>query len=272
MEDNLANRKLFPDSINPLPDAPSITPHGLLVHAIEPPQKAEPMLVQFALHIPANDEARLEEMVAKGETISPDELNRSYVANAADVERLVTWLKDQKFEIVQVTPDSIYAKATPAQLESSLGVNMVRVTRDGLTYTAAQNAPSLPNEVAASVRSINGLQPFRQAHKHIRRRAPKEGNRAARNGAGRGGPAPEIQNAPPFLVNEIAKAYNADGLGVTGKGQTIAILIDTLPTDADLEAFWKKNNLPVTMQQIDKITVGSGALPPIEGEETLDAS
>jgi kumamolisin len=47
-------------------------------------------------------------------------------------------------------------------------------------------------------------------------------------------------------VHEVLKAYNADGIGVTGKGQTIAILIDTFPADADLTTFWQRNNLPNT--------------------------
>src|SRR5262249_19889757 len=88
--------------------------------------------------------------------------------------------------------------------------------------------------------------------------------------AGASGPSPNIQNAPPYLVSEILKAYNANGLSVTGKGQTIAILIDTFPADSDLKAFWKRNNLPASINRIEKINVKSGPLPMREGEETLD--
>ena len=70
----------------------------------------------------------------------------------------------------------------------------------------------------------------------------------------------------------MLKAYNADGLTVTGKGQTIAILIDTFPKDADLKTFWKRNSLPVTTKQIQKINVSGGHLPVPEGEETLDTA
>jgi len=264
------NRKLFADSIVPLPDQTGFTPLGSMVHAAENAQRAEPMTILFSLGIPKDAQAQLEEKVAKGEIVPPDELNKTYSANSADAESLVTWLKSQGFEIVQQSPDGIYASAPAEQIERSLGVNMVRVTKDGLTYTAARDAPSLPEEVAKSVRSIDGLQPFRQAHRHIRRRAPKAGNHAVANGVG--GPATNIQNAPPYLVPEILQAYNADGLPVTGRGQTIAILIDTLPADSDLTAFWQKNNVSVTLQQIQKVNVKGGVLPPIEGEETLDVS
>jgi kumamolisin len=68
----------------------------------------------------------------------------------------------------------------------------------------------------------------------------------------------------------VLKAYNADDLPVTGKGQTIAILIDTFPANADLRAFWQRNNVAATVAQIKKINVKGGHLPAREGEETLD--
>ena len=60
-------------------------------------------------------------------------------------------------------------------------------------------------------------------------------------------------------------------MGLTGKGQTIAILIDTVPEDSDLQAFWTRNAVPLTAGRITKINVGGGVLPTTEGEETLDA-
>ena len=72
-------------------------------------------------------------------------------------------------------------------------------------------------------------------------------------------------------MSEILKAYGADGLAVTGKGQTIAILIDTFPTAADLKAFWKLNKLKTKIAQVTMINVNNASLPPQEGEETLDA-
>lgn len=137
--------------------------------------------------------------------------------------------------------------------------------------------------------TIIGLQPFRRAHKHSRMCLPSHGNRASLNGtdgvrtrstkksgagkkAGMGvaGLTTNTANNPPYLVSEILTAYNADGLQVTGKGQTIAILIDTFPADSDLKTFWQRNNLPVKISQIEKINVKGGPLPPREGEETLD--
>ena len=169
---------------------------------------------------------------------------------------MTAWLGTEGVEIENVSADntSIYASAPVAKIEDSLQVQMVRVSRDGFTYTAARNAPSLPVSVGAAVQAIGGLQPFRQAHKHSRRRRGRNSNRSALGVAGPGAPvpAPSISNSPPYLPSEILKAYNADGLGLDGGGQTIAILIDTFPADADMQACWQQANLPATLAQCRK--------------------
>src|SRR5215470_15757081 len=244
----MSDRKVFQDSVIPLPEQPGITPNGLIVNAATPDHRNETMTLLFSLAIPPQAQAQLEEKVAKGEVVPLDELQKNYSPSAADVEALVSWLKARGFEITQVSKDntSVYARGRVDQIEQNLGVKMVSVTRDGITYTAAQNAPSLPADVGKCV--------------------PRGDNRVSL-AAGRAvapNPSPNIQNAPPYLVQEMLKAYNADGLPVTGNGQTIAILIDTFPADADLSAFWTRNNIAATLQQIEKINVQGGNLPPPE--------
>jgi kumamolisin len=287
-------RKVFQNSVTALPVQTGLTPQGLMVNAVEPQQRDEKMTLNFSLATPQGALAELEARVARGEVVPLAEQRTKYSPNAADTSALVSWLKAQGFE-TQVSADgvSVYATASVGQIEQSLGVKMVRVTKDGLTYTAAQNAPSMPADVGKGVHGIIGLQPFRHAHKHNRMRLPKRGNRASWGttagdralgatasagdtagvttvAAGQA-PSPNIANAPPYLVQEILKAYNADGIPVTGKGQTIAILIDTFPSDSDLQTFWNRNQLSTTLQQIEKINVNGGHLPRREGEETLDA-
>lgn len=272
-------RKLYPNSVTPLPDQAGVLPQGLMVRAAAPEHKDEQMTVVFALSPPPGAEADMERKIAKGQTVSPEEM-KGYQPDPKQVDALVSWLKGQGFKILKISPESasVYASASASQIEQSLGVNMVRVMRDGVTYTAAKNAPSLPEEVGQGVQAILGLQPFRQAHKNSRMWIPRTGNRMA-NAAHAGSAAvaraavsTNIAFSPPYLVSEILHAYNADNLGVTGKDQTIAILIDTFPDNSDLQAFWAANNLNVSVQQIQQIKVGGGTLPPREGEETLDAS
>jgi|SRR5208282_2680149 len=84
------------------------------------------------------------------------------------------------------------------------------------------------------------------------------------------GPGRNIANTPPYLVQEVLKAYNADGLQVTGKGQVIAILIDTFPADDDLEAFWQRNNVGVSLTQIEKINVSGIETRLVTGTGSFD--
>jgi kumamolisin len=265
----MADRKVFHDSVIALSQQPGLTANGMLIGAAEPKNSDEMMDVHFSLSLAPNAEEQLEAKVAKGEVVPLPDLEKLYTAPSADANALTAWLKAEGFQITHSTPDGIYARAKVSQIAHSFEVNMGRVTKDGVTYNSAQNAPSLPSSVAGSVQSINGLQPFRQANKHFRRVVAADRNRVPSHGAA---PSPNIANAPPYLVSEILNAYNASNLGVTGKGQTIAILIDTFPADADLTAFWTRNGVPVTLAQIEKINVSGGALPAPEGEETLDVS
>lgn len=294
----MSDRKVFSESVVPLPDEPGLTPHGLMIHAETPANRKETMTLLFSVAIPESAREDLEARVAKGEVVPLDELKKKYGSQAGDVKALVSWLKTQGYKNIKPNSDGtgVYADASIDKIEKSLAVNMVRVTKDGLTFTASRDAPSLPSDVGNKVTAIIGLQPFRGARKHSRICVPKNGNRtkletmriknkkpkgkgttkamARRAAGGKGSPAPSpnIKNAPPYLISEVLKAYNADALTVTGKGQTIAILIDTVPADTDLKLFWKWNNLSVSLNQVVKINVKGGTLPPTEGEETLDVS
>jgi kumamolisin len=275
----VAERKIFRDSVTPLPLQSGLTPNGLILESAEQEHADEPMTVLFSLEVPPDVRADIEQRVADGQIVPESELKQLYTADPGARDGLIAWLQQQGYQISEVTADgtSVYATASVARIQKSLEVTMTRVTKDGITYTAAANAPSLPEDVGRGVRAIIGLQPFRQMNKHMRRFPAA----AARSHVAAGGgnaavaeavPAAAAVSAPPYLVADITKAYNATGLGVTGKGQTIAILIDTFPTDADLQAFWARNNLPITVAQIQKINVTGKALPPPQGEETLDVS
>jgi len=265
-------RKVFHDSVTPLSSQLGETPHGLLVQSAKPEHLAERMSVLFSLALPPDALGALEEKVANGETVSADELQKDYSPKEMDINALTKWLQAQGFTDIEVSKDrtSIYAQATAEQIQKALQVTMVRVTKAGLTYTAAQNAPSLPADIGAPVQAIIGLQPFRHAHKHSRMRTPNNSNRAGLGQTEADAPSPNVENAPPYLVSEILKAYNADGLPVSGNGQTIGILIDTFPSDPDLTVFWTRNGLPVAPQRIERVNVNGTNLPAPQGEETLD--
>ena len=256
-------RKVFEDSVVPLPPDDGLVADGLVVHAAAPRNRAETMEVMFSLALPADSQRSLEEAVARGDVVPAGELA---AIRAADGERtkLEKWLEGHGFSVEHVSEDgtSVYTTSTVANLAKQLQVDMVQVTKDGITFTAARNAPSLPATVGEGVQAIIGLQPFRHANKHFRSVVPPiPAAEAAR-----------VLNSPPYLVSEILAAYGAGGLTVDGTGQTIAILIDTVPKTSDITAFWKANDLKTKASRIKKINVSGAALGPPEGEETLDVA
>ena len=99
---------------------------------------------------------------------------------------------------------------------------------------------------------INGLQPYHRLHKHAVVRPA-----AATTGV-------------TYKVNDILNTYDAKNLGVTGKNQTIAILIDTTPSTSDLTQFWTTNKVAQSAANVTTINVNNATLPAVSGEETLD--
>jgi kumamolisin len=253
-------RKVYANSVVPLPES-GPTPSGLMVNKAVADHSKEKMDLLFYLPAPADAEAKLEERALKGEVVTPDELKTNFGPKAEDVERVTKWLKAEGFEVVHTSQDrtGVYARGDLAQIEKSLQVKMVRVTLNGLTYNAAQNAPSLPADVAPGVQAVIGTQPFRQFIKHAR---PNRATTAE--------PAKNANAVPGFLVKDVLKAYNADAVGVTGKGQKIAVLIDTFPLDKDTTHAWQVHGLPNTPGRVQKINVTGLPLAPPEGEESMD--
>jgi kumamolisin len=215
-------------------------------------------VIDFSVALKMRNLAELQQRTAAGEVISLEEMGAKYFPTSADAERVRKWLLSQGFEVLPAAQYqlSVFARGTVAQLQHAFSVTFGRVQFAGEEHTSAITAPSLPADVAGPVLSVNGLQPhlhpvFHSILKPI-------------------GPSKSISNQPPYLVPEIAKAYNAS-IG-SGAGQKIGIVIDTFPADSDLTTFWADNSVPQSLSNIEKVQVVAGSLPAPSGEETLDVS
>jgi kumamolisin len=202
--------------------------------------------------------AELQNRVAMGEIISLDEIASKYYPTADEYKTVAAWLGSQGFAIKPADKYSlsIFATGTVTQIERVFAAKFGRVNFQGVEYTSALSAPSLPAEVEAPVLGVNGLQPHLHPTSALIRLSS--------------GLQKAISNQPPYTVSEIAKAYGANSTSTNGSGQTIAIVIDTFPNDSDLTTFWQFNGVPQSLNNIEKVQVVSGTLPPPSGEETLD--
>jgi kumamolisin len=269
VEDVMPLRKLFHDSVIEIPAQSGLLPNGLHVNAAAPEHDDELMTVSFSLSPDGGLNEELEEKVAKGEVLPVQDIRDRYGVPDAKIRPLIDWIERNHFEILYKAPDntSVQARALASNVTKALEVELVRVTNDGITYTSARNAPSLPESVAGNVRAIGGLQPHRQPHKHSRRLPAASRSQAA----GTGGTVRAAATTPGYLPKDILRAYHADGLGVSGAQQTIAIIIDTPPLEADMAAFWTQCGIPVDPARIENVNVNAAELPAPTGEETLDA-
>lgn len=260
----MSNRTYFHDSVMALPPQAGSAARGLVLNAVGAAHPDEQMKLHFSLS--AGNDEELAKRVAAGERINNEEIDK-YDLTAADTAPLVQWLSNNGYHDVSESADhtSVFASAPATTVAQTLQVEMVRVTKDGLTCTAARNAPSLPDTIAAKVHGINGLQPYIQMNKQRANRQPHavEAVQALLNGAPAG-------STPPFLPSAILAAYHGTGSKLDGSGQTIAILIDTFPNATDLAHFWTTAGVPGKPGNIQYVQIGSGPLPPPEGEESLD--
>src|SRR4051812_14140358 len=166
----MAERKVFEDSVVPLPEEDGAIQRGMLVQAASASDQKDTMDVLFALGLDSKAKADLEDKVAAGEVVSSEELAAVTVPEESR-KKLTDWLASHGFEVDHVSDDgsSVYATSSVSNISKQLQVDVARVTRDGVTYNAARTAPSLPQDVGAGVQAIIGLQPFRHANKHTRR-------------------------------------------------------------------------------------------------------
>ncbi len=249
----------LPDSIRPVEAAPapgSANPHRPYVsrQALTAAESSAPITFEVALKMPNFSELRTR--VGGGEHISPAEMAAKYEPSATDYQTVIDWLKSDGFIIVKTDPHHmlVFAKGDVSQTAKALKVNFARVMANGKEYTSAVTAPTVPAKIAPLIIGINGLQPHIRAHKHIVK--PNAGSSSA-----------------TYTPAQIAQAYQATGLyneGLTGAGQTIAIVIDTFPAKSDLVTFWTGYGINQSINNIDFIQAVSGPLDTVTGEETLD--
>jgi kumamolisin len=214
--------------------------------------------VDFSIALRMRNFPELQQRVGKGETIRLEEISAKYLPTSADVANVRQWLVAQGFEVLPAARYelSVFARGTVTQLQRAFGITFARVQFAGEEYTSAVTAPSLPADIAGPVLSINGLQPHLHPFPHFRRKQVQVGK--------------SIQNQAPYLVPEIANAY--DGPFADGTGEKIGIVIDTFPNDSDLTAFWADNGVSQSLSNIEKVQVVAGTLAAPSGEETLDIS
>ena len=258
-----AGRQSFAGSIRELgsvPGAAASRPQVTRI-ALSDAERGATMTFEVALRM--RDLAGLQARVAAGEILTPAQMQQQYAPLAADYERVRQWLLAQGLTITRTDDNNlaIFGQGSVDAVSQAFQTTFARVVSKGKEYTSAVTAPSLPADIAPVVLGIHGLQPHIRPH-------PLSNLRPVQANLGGSG-------TPGYLPSQIATVYNANGLGVTGSGQTIALYELAFPSNADLGTFWSVAGITHSLTTVQMINVAGGpaASPSTENaeESTLDA-
>src|SRR6476469_40162 len=119
----MAARKIFSDSIVPLPKSDGPAPNGAIVQAATQRQLDETLDVLFTLSLDPAATSALEAKVAAGEVATPAEIAAATAPD--DVrDRLTKWLEAHGFSVGKTSADgtSVYASSTVSNIAKQLDV------------------------------------------------------------------------------------------------------------------------------------------------------
>ena len=174
-----------------------------------------------------------------------------------DISRVSAWLQSQGFTVdgVADSRNAIRFSGSVATVEAALHTQIHNYTLDGEKHFANSNEISLPAAIAPSVSSIRGLNDFRPRPQSKFVAAAKASLSHPEFTSG--------QTGNHFLTpGDFATIYNVGPVytaGLTGKGQSIAVLGQTAVVMADITAFRAAAGLPVNNPTI---VVVPGTTPP----------
>jgi kumamolisin len=197
--------------------------------------------VNFAVVLKMRDLGALNAKVAKGWRPSQAEMAADHLPWPADYDRLEKWLLGQGLEIISrgQSATTIFARGSIEQIESIFAVTFAPVTTPDGTFVSAVTAPSVPADLRDAVLEIDGLQPHLRLHSHF---------------------LPQVVsfNGPSFAApSDVLAAYSAPS-GLTGAGQTIAIIMASTVNSSDLAAFYTAVGSPQTINNITTVLVNGG--------------
>jgi kumamolisin len=205
--------------------------------------------MNFDIALKLRNREELEARVNRGEVLSRAALE-AYLPTAEDYAKVRTWLLAQGFEITMDADPrhAIFARGSNTLIAAAFGVQLARVaTADG-EFTSAVTAPSVPDEIARVIGGIRGLQPHL-----IRHPRSLKGQQLVATGYAAITPA------------AVAAVYQVPA-SLTGSGQTIAIIGDSIPSSSDLNEFWTLCGIPQSMSNFSVANVQGGP-----GSNTQDA-
>jgi subtilase family serine protease len=199
--------------------------------------------------------------------LTPDQFAARFGMAQADLDKVQSWLQQQGFSIDSVarSRNAIHFSGTVGQVEQAFRTEMHYYTVSGQKNFAPSTQLSIPAALSGVVLNVGNLDTFRPRAQY------QPGNKI--------GFRPGFTSAQTgnvfFAPGDIATAYDVKPLtggGITGVGQSIAVLGQSEITVSDIEHFQSAAGL--TVKDPTQVLVPNSGTPAFspgdEGESDLD--
>jgi Pro-kumamolisin, activation domain len=172
--------------------------------------------------------------------LTPQQYATRFGANAGDIARVTSWLRDSGFDVLGTAPTGlrVFYSGTVDQVERAFATEMHRYAVGSETHFAMSIAPSVPADLAPVVSGLHGLDDFRPRAKY----KPQ------------GSSTYEMSPTDFATIYDLSPLYAA---GIDGTGQKIAVAGQTAIYAADVSTFRSTFGLPAA-QPTDVLVPYSG--------------
>lgn len=179
--------------------------------------------------------------------LTPEEFADRFGASAGDIGKIAAWLEQQGLHVTGVGRGRnwISASGTAADVEKAFGTSIHRYRVNGREHFSNAAPPSIPEALAAVVKTIHGLNNFRFKPKSVlrRTRASEPARPAYTSSSGN-------HYLSPDDVNTIYNVKPLHDAGIDGAGQKIVVAGQTQIDLADVQQFRSRFDLPAGDPQV----------------------
>lgn len=196
--------------------------------------------------------------------LTPEQFGNEFGLSQNDVSLVLSWLENQGFTVDDVARSRMWVvfSGNADQVESTFHTQIHHYQVRGESYYANASDPTVPSAIAGVVLGFRGLDNFRPRPRALIRRVMPPKPRFTSSISG-----------DHFLApNDFATIYNVKGLynsGITGAGQSIAIMGQTNIYTEDITAFRSASGLPASSPTV--IDVPGSVNPGVSQDDLAEA-
>jgi subtilase family serine protease len=172
--------------------------------------------------------------------LSPDQFGSRFGLSQDDISTVVAWLERQGFTVDRVARSHTWVvfSGTAGQVAAAFHIEIHHYLVNGAVYYANSGDPSVPSPLAGVVLGFRALDNFRPLPRvRARRVLPAAAPRFTSS----------ISGDHYLAPNDFGTIYDVNALhnsGITGAGQSIAVMGQTAIYMSDIEAFRAASGLP----------------------------